>query len=255
MERQNRPAVRVRSAAKPSGGPDAKKGSPMFSALDYSLWIFAATLDLAVTILLTLRRLHFRLPWFYRLMLFKVIVRDAGMALILTWCSTEVYFWAYWLTAAISAGLHVPVISELFLFDSRSSKRALLVILVVVGIMTVASPALAVDPINSAVRSLERCVWVTIAGLFFWSLNDRPAFTTHVELGIAIGLAIHSFVALLRSSIAGMLGPHFAVSNHALVPAAYLLTCTIWTYVLWNHRNYSQLYPNILLLRKLGERL
>src|SRR6202451_2200481 len=142
--------------------------SPMNANIQLALWIAHPGLELSLAGVVFGRRLHRTFPVFFAclvvqvsnfLILFPIYRFDSAMH----------YYYAYWISAAISLAIGFKVIHEIFLdllrpypnlkdLGTLLFKWAALVMLLVAMVLTAASQMGTETPLGQAVIIVQRCV-------------------------------------------------------------------------------------------------
>src|SRR5580704_11542740 len=134
------------------------------------LWIGHPVLELALAGVMFWRKLHRAFPVFFAYMVFQV----ANFLILFPIYHYEhgIYFYAYWISAAISLAIGFKIIHEIFLDVLRPYpnlkdlgtllfKWAALVMFLVAMVVTAASrPGTTETPLGQAVIIVQRCVRV-----------------------------------------------------------------------------------------------
>jgi hypothetical protein len=182
----------------------------MNANIELALWIAHPVLELGLVGIMLRRGLHRTFPVFFAYTAFEVL---DFLILFPVFRSANImaYFYAYWISAAISLAIGFKVIHEIFLDVLRPYpnlkdlgtllfKWAALVMLLVAMVVTAASQAGTDTPLAQAVIIVQRCVRVTQCGLILFLLF----FSRHLgvswrqpSFGIALGFGGFASVELL----------------------------------------------------------
>lgn len=220
---------------------------------DISIWLCCAVLDCALFAVMTKRDLYREFPRFYRYLIFKITVRHALLFGVYTYLSPTAYYWAYWASAGVAYGLLGFAISEAFLFEDEAARIWLTCVLFAVAIGIIIAPPASRDPFMAIVRSLEKAIMFTIAGLYLWSTIDRPVFRSYAEIGLALGLTIYSLVTIVTSILLTTY-PAFREVARQFGPVSYAVCASIWLSVFSRYKCNLELFTHshyILLLHRL----
>jgi hypothetical protein len=152
----------------------------MSANIQLALWVAHPVLELCLAGVMFWRRLHRTFPIFFAYVVFQVV---NFLVLFPIYRSNAImaYFYAYWISAAISLAIGFKVIHEIFLDVFRPYhtlkdlgtvlfKWAALVMLLVAMVVTAASPAGGDTPLAQAVIIGQRCVRVIQCGLILFLL-------------------------------------------------------------------------------------
>ena len=181
----------------------------MNAKIQLALWIAHPILELSLAGIMFWRRLHRTFPVFFAYVVFQVL---NFLVLFPIYRSGAImpYFYAYWISAAISLTIGFKVIHEIFLDVFRPYhtlkdlgtvlfKWAALVMLMVAVVVTAASPG-GTDTLAQAVIIGQRCVRVIQCGLILFLLVFSKylgvSWRQH-SFGIALGLGGYATVDLV----------------------------------------------------------
>src|SRR5579859_1604123 len=152
----------------------------MNANIELALWIAHPVLELVLVGIMLRRGLRRTFPVFFAYTAFEVV---DFLILFPIYRSGSImpYFYAYWLSAAISLAIGFKVSHEIFLDVLRPYpnlkdlgtllfKWAALVMLLVAMVVTAASQAGTDTPLAQAVIIVQRCVRVTQCGLILFLL-------------------------------------------------------------------------------------
>jgi hypothetical protein len=182
----------------------------MNANIQLALWIAHPVLELSLAGVMFWRRLHRAFPVFFAYIVFQVL-NFLVLFPIYRSGSIPAYFYAYWISAAISLGLGFKVIHEIFLDVLRPYpnlkdlgtllfKWAALVMLLVAMVVTAASQPGSDAPLAQAVIIVQRCVRVIQCGLIlfllFFSRHLGVSRRQH-SFGIALGFGGFASVELV----------------------------------------------------------
>jgi hypothetical protein len=214
--------------------------SPTFRIVYFTLWCAHPVLELGVATLMFRRKMHKQFPVFFAYVLSQVVIFSL---LFPIQAHYFIFFYTYWITAAISLGLGFYVIYELFLdvfkpyhtlkdLGTVLFKWAGLVMLLVAGVVAAASPvSYAQDgPLVQAVFTVQRCVRVIQCGLvLFLLLFSRYLGVSwrQKNFGIALGFG---FVAAVELFIVALLAANHVHENAGAIVnmVAYNMAILVW---------------------------
>jgi hypothetical protein len=182
----------------------------MTTNLQQALWTIHPVLELSLAGVLVWRKLHRAFPVFFAYIVFQV-VNFVVLFPIYRFGSEMEYFYAYWISAAISLAIGFKVIHEIFLDVFRPYhtlkdlgtvlfKWAALVMLLVAMVVTAASQPGTDTPLTQAVIIGQRCVRVIQCGLILFLLVFSKylgvSWRQH-SFGIALGFGGFASVELI----------------------------------------------------------
>jgi len=211
----------------------------MSSNIQLALWIAHPVLELSLVGVMLWRRLHRTFPVFFAYVVFQVL---NFVVLFPIYRSGRImpYFYAYWISAAISLAIGFKVIHEIFLDVFRPYhtlkdlgtvlfKWAALVMLLVAVVVTAASPA-GTDTLSQGVIIGQRCVRVIQCGLILFLLVFSKylgvSWRQH-SFGIALGFGGFASVELFGLALfsGGQVHPR---TLSLITTTAYSLSVLTW---------------------------
>jgi hypothetical protein len=214
----------------------------MNANIQLALWIAHPVLELSLAGVMFWRKLHRTFPVFFAYIVFQVL---NFLILFPIYRSNHglSYFYAYWISAAISLAIGFKVIHEIFLDVLRPYsnlkdlgtllfKWAGLVMLLVAMVVTAASqPGSGNETVlTQAVTIMERCVRVIQCGLIFFLLFfSRHLGVCRRQFSFGIALGFGSFATVELVGIALISGGQ--VSSRAVNlfnTSAYTLSILTW---------------------------
>jgi len=184
--------------------------NPMNANIQLALWIAHPVLELSLAGVMYWRKLHRTFPVFFAYIVFQVL-NFLILFPIYRWNSGMPYYYAYWISAAISLGIGFKVIHEIFLdvlrpypnlkdLGTMLFKWAALVMLLVAMVVTAATQPGTETLLDHAVIIVQRCVRVIQCGLILFLLF----FSRHLgvsrrqfSFGIALGFGSFATVELI----------------------------------------------------------
>jgi hypothetical protein len=205
-----------------------------------TLWFAQPILQLVAAGILLRRKLHRKFPVFFAYLISQIAV-FAAVFYTYRWGSYLQYFYAYWISAAISLILGFKVIHEIFLdvfrpyhalkdLGSVLFKWATLVMGLVAIVVAAASAASSQGPLVEAVLTVQRCVRVIQVGLILLLL----VFSKYVgvswrqfSFGVSLGFGVFALMELLVVALFASAHMSNNSSNFANV-IAYSLSVVVW---------------------------
>ena len=195
----------------------------MNANIQLALWIVHPVLELFLIGAMLWRKLHRTFPIFFAYVVFQVL-NFLVLFPIYKFGSTTAYFYAYWISMAISLAIGFKVIHEIFLDVFRPYhtlkdlgtvlfKWAALVMLLVAVVVTASSQGAPDSPLVQAVIIGQRCVRVMQCGLILFLLVFSRylgvSWRQH-SFGIALGLGGFATVDLVGMALfsGGQIRPH-----------------------------------------------
>lgn len=210
----------------------------MNAQIQLALWIAHPVLELCLAGIMVWRRLHRTFPVFFAYIVFQIV---NFLILFPIYRSGAImpYFYAYWISAAVSLAIGFKVIHEIFVDVFRPFhtlkdlgtvlfKWAALVMLLVAIVVTAASTG--ADTLAQAVIIGQRCVRVMQCGLILFLLVFSPylgvSWRQH-SFGIALGLGGYATVDLVGLALfsGGLIHAH---TVSVINTVAYSFAILIW---------------------------
>jgi len=214
--------------------------SPKVNLAYYALWFAHPALQSSLVGVMLWRKLHRTFPMFFWYVAFQPI----AFALTFPLYRAHLYsafFYAYWVTTAISVVLGFRVIHEIFLdvfrpyhtlrdLGSVLFKWAGLVMLMVAGVVAASAASGDANPLETGIMTLERSVRVVQCGLILFLLVFSRYLGTNwrqKSFGIALGFGAFagielSLVAVNASNVINQ------VLSSFINMTAYDVTIFIW---------------------------
>lgn len=239
----------------------------MNANIELALWIAHPVLELVLVGIMLRRGLRRTFPVFFAYTAFEVV---DFLILFPIYRSGSImpYFYAYWLSAAVSLAIGFKVIHEIFLDVLRPYpnlkdlgtllfKWAALVMLLVAMVVTAASQAGTDTPLAQAVIIVQRCVRVTQCGLILFLLF----FSRHLgvswrqpSFGIALGFGGFASVELI--GLALFTGGQIHPPTLSLInTTAYSLAILTWMGYMSLRAKSQAASTNVLLSQRWDEGL
>jgi hypothetical protein len=220
----------------------------MNPSIQQALWIAHPALELSLAAILYKRGLHRTFPVFFSYIVFQVVnflilfpIYKFSISHNATDGEISAYFYAYWISAAISLAIGFKVIHEIFLDMLRPYpnlkdlgtllfKWAALVMLLVAMVVTAASRTGADDPLAEAVLIVQRCVRVIQCGLILFLLFfSRHMGVSRRQLSFGIVLGFGSFAGVELIAVALSAGGQIRHPTVNLITTpTYTLVILIW---------------------------
>jgi hypothetical protein len=217
----------------------------MNANIQLALWIAHPVLELFLIGAMLWRKLHRTFPVFFAYVVFQVL-NFLVLFPIYKFGSTTAYFYAYWISMAISLAIGFKVIHEIFLDVFRPYhtlkdlgtvlfKWAALVMLLVAVVVTASSQGAPDSPLVQAVIIGQRCVRVMQCGLILFLLVFSRylgvSWRQH-SFGIALGLGGFATVDLVGMALfsGGQIRPH---TVSLINTTAYSLAIFTWIGYAW----------------------
>ncbi|MGH9501290.1 MAG: hypothetical protein ACRD20_00410 [Terriglobales bacterium] len=208
-----------------------------------ALWIAHPILQLAVAAAMYRYKLHRLFPVFFTYICFQIVAFAVLYPMSSQWVGTsyQMFFWSYWLCAAVNLILGFMVIYEIFLdvfrpyhtlkdLGSVLFKWAALVMSLVAFVVAASSPTGDQGPIVQAVITVTRCVRVSQVGLVLFLLVFARylgvSWKQH-SFGLSLGLGLAAGVEL--GTLAFHVSGHASeVMVHVTNLVAYNIAILIW---------------------------
>jgi hypothetical protein len=209
--------------------------------IDYVLWFSASTIQLGVLVAMYKRGLHREYPYFFNYTLLQVV--GDPILFVMNRQGYALYYFSYWLSAALSALISFAVLYEIFqhAFRPYEALRDLgvilfrwsaLVILLVAGMWAVTSGRPAQEgSITNAILLAERSVRLMQCGLVFFLLLFSEYLgisRRNLLFGIALGFGLFASVNMLVASGLSHAGVIHVSVLRAINSGAYTLSALIW---------------------------
>ncbi len=190
----------------------------MHAKVQLALWIAHPVLELSLAAIMIVRKLHRMFPVFFAYILSQILSFAILFPIYLYQSSANGntrYFYAYWITSAISLAIGFKVIHEIFLDVFRPYhtlkdlgtvlfKWSALVMLLVAIVVAASSSAGMQAPITVAVITVQRCVRVIQCGLILFLLVFSGylgvSWRQH-SFGIALGFGGFASVELIALAL------------------------------------------------------
>jgi hypothetical protein len=234
----------------------------MNANIQLALWIAHPVLQVSLAGLMFWRRLHRAFPVFFAYIVFEVL-NFLVLFPIYRFGSTTAYFYAYWISAAISLAIGFKVIHEIFLDVLRPYpnlkdlgtllfKWAALVMLLVAAVVTAASPAGTDTPLAQAVIIVQRCVRVIQCGLIlfllFFSRHLGVSWRQH-SFGIALGFGGFASVELVGLALfsGGQIHPPTLSLINTI---SYSITLLAWIGYAWSKTTAREASSTLLMSQR-----
>jgi len=211
----------------------------MNAKIQLALWISHPILELSLAAVLFWRKLHRKFPVFFAYLIFEIA--DFGVLFpIHQYAGYDLYFYSYWVGAAVSLALGFMVIHEIFLDVFRAYhtlkdlgtvlfKWAALV-MVFVAMVVAASSAPGQSPLVQAVVTGQRCVRVVQCGLvLFLLVFSRYLGVSWRQQSFGIALGFGGFASIELAGNALYSGEQIGSATWALLNASSFT----WAVLIW----------------------
>ena len=212
--------------------------------LDYALWFMPLLLQAVIVWRMRQIRLDRSFPHFFRYNMFVVLT---GIAMILIYhFLRDIYFYAYWAAAAVSAGLAFAVIMEIFVESFRPYEAlrdfgrilfrwCFALMIGIAAIFVLATPGNGSHAAIDFILSFERGVRIAQCGLLllFYLFATQLGFSHRSHLwGIVSGYGLFAALDLILNSLQTRFGAGFGATYSILHAGAYTLAIGIWSFYL-----------------------
>jgi len=217
----------------------------MNANIQLALWIAHPILELSLAGVMFWRRLHRTFPVFFAYIVFQV-VNFLILFPIYRSGSIMPYFYAFWISAAISLAIGFKVIHEVFLDVLRPYpnlkdlgtllfKWAALVMLLVAMVVTAASQPGTDTLLGQAVIIVQRCVRVIQCGLILFLLFfSRHLGVSRRQLSFGIALGFGGFASVELVGLALVSGGQMHTLTLSLInTTAYSFSVLTWIGYAW----------------------
>ena len=209
--------------------------------IDYVLWFSASTIQFGVLVAMYRRGLQREYPYFFNYTVLQVI--GDPILFVMNRQGYTLYYFSYWLSAALSALISFAVLYEIFqhAFRPYEALRDLgvilfrwsaLVILLVAGMWAVTSGHPAQEgSITNAILLAERSVRLMQCGLVFFLLLFSEYLgisRRNLLFGIALGFGLFASVNMLVASGLSHAGVVHVSVLRWINSGAYSLSALIW---------------------------
>ena len=209
--------------------------------IDYVLWFSASTIQLGVLVAMYRRGLQREYPYFFNYTVLQVV--GDPILFVMNRQGYTLYYFSYWLSAALSALISFAVLYEIFqhAFRPYEALRDLgvilfrwsaLVILLVAGMWAVTSGHPAQEgSITNAILLAERSVRLMQCGLVFFLLLFSEYLgisRRNLLFGIALGFGLFASVNMLVASGLSHAGVVHVSVLRWINSGAYNLSALIW---------------------------
>ncbi len=234
---QNRTCLRAHS------GLSCLRTGMHLRAIDYVFWFSASAIQLGVLVVMFRRGLYREYPFFFNYTLLRVL--SDVILFIVHKQSYGLYYFSYWLSAALSVLISFAVLYEIFqqAFRPYEALRDLgvilfrwsaLVILLVAGMWAATSGQPAQDgSITNAILLAERSVRLMQCGLVFFLLlfSEYLGISRRTLLfGIALGFGLFASVNMLVASALSHAGVLHVSALRWINSGTYTLSALIWLF-------------------------
>ena len=211
----------------------------------YALWIAHPVLQTGLAVMMLWRKLHRKFPVFFAYLISQILT----FAVVFSARSTgnyELYFYSYWISAAVNLSLGFLVIHEIFVDVFRPYhtlrdlgtvlfKWAGMVMLLVACVVAAASPSSDQGPLVQAVLTAQRCIRVTQCGLvLFLLIFSKYLGVSWKQRSFGIVLGFGGFAVVELFVVALRAGSYVSELTTALINmCAYNLFILVWAGYMW----------------------
>jgi hypothetical protein len=207
--------------------------------IQLALWVLQPALQAAVAVIAFRRKLHKEFPVFLTYILVQIALFAVEFP-VYQYCSSSVYFYTFWIGAAVNVVLAFKIIHEIFLdiFRPYHALRdlgtalfkwaALIMVLVSVVVISV-SPGWD-DPLQQTIEVVQRCVRVVQCGLVLFLLafcKNLGVSWRRLSFGIALGFGLFAGVELLTTALHSGFHMHGTTMN-LVDMTAYNVGMVLW---------------------------
>ena len=214
----------------------------MSSNIQLALWIVHPVLELSLVGVMFRRRLHRTFPVFFAYVVFQVL-NFMVLFPIYRFGSTKAYFYAYWISLAISLAIGFKVIHEIFLdvfrpYHTLKDLGTVLfkwaaVVMLLVAVVVAASSSTQAGADSRLVQAVligQRCVRVIQCGLvLFLLVFSRYLGVSWRQHGFGIALGLGGFATVDLVGLALFSGGVIRAHTVSLVnTTAYTFAILIW---------------------------
>jgi hypothetical protein len=184
-------------------------------------------------------RIHSRFPWFLAYVISLIVI---GVLRFSVASNYRLYFWAFWITEAIYAGLAVLALHEVFRqvflgFYLRYRGFRLLFpcvlagTLLIVGFVAFCNPPLETNRLISFILLLGisvSLIQLCLFGLFIFLARSFMLPWRFAPLGITLGFAISALGTSVAYWMVSIFGTRLQSFGKYAPPVAYILATLVW---------------------------
>lgn len=216
----------------------------MLRAVSYLLWIAPALIFAFVAVTMHRRGMRQRFPYFFSYAVFQVVSFLVQFSVFHYWPS--LYFYEYWVGAALSIGISFAVIYEVFteVFDPFEGLRdlgrvlfrwaAIVLVLAAVVMIVVTNSASASIAITRGIVAFERSVRIMQCGMVLLMILCAPHLGLrrgHRVFGIGVGFGVMAAIDLIAVAVVSRIGVSQTVAtfNSLLHMAAFNFAAVLWS--------------------------
>jgi len=218
--------------------PSEHRVNPKIHLAIEALWLAEPVLEAGVLAAMFWRKAYRQFPWFFSYIAAQIVT----IALLYPMKQDiQLYFYGYWVTAAISLALGFAVIHEVFVdvfkpyhtlrdLGSVLFKWAGLVMLLVAGIVSASGQALETAPLVQGIITLQRSMRVVQCGLiFFLLLFSKYLGISWRQRSFGIALGFGTFATAELSVMALRVGAHLPEDvMNVINMGAYATAVGLW---------------------------
>src|SRR5260370_28455996 len=224
--------------------------------IQLALWLLQPALQSGIAVIVFRRKLHKDFPVFFIYTLTQIALFAIEFP-VSKWCSSDVYFYTFWIAAAVNVILAFKIIHEIFLdiFRPYAALRDLgtalfkwaALIMVLVSVVVISITPGWDDPFSRTIEIVQRCVRVIQCGMVLFLLafcKNLAVSWKRLSFGIALGFGLFAGVELLTT-------PLYSPS-HLAGPIVNLIDMTSYNAGMLLWLVYSALKPREYLVPALG---
>jgi hypothetical protein len=220
----------------------------MLRVASYLMWIAPALVFAFMAAVMHRRGQHQRFPYFFSYAVFQVASFLVQFTVFHYW--PNLYFYEYWVGAALSIAISFAVIYEVFaeIFDPFEGLRdlgkvlfrwaAIVLVLAAVVMIVVTNSATASIAITRGIVAFERSVRIMQCGMVLLMILCAPHLGLrrgHRVFGIGVGFGVLAAIDLIAVAVVSRIGlsQNVGTFNSVLHMAAFNFAAVLWlTYFL-----------------------
>lgn len=207
--------------------------------IQLALWVLQPALQAVLAVVVFRRKLHKEFPVFFAYTVIQIAIFAVQFP-VYTRCSTNAYFYTFWITSALNIVLAFKIIHEVFLdiFRPYPALRDLgtalfkwaALIMVLVSVVVISVTPGWDDPFSRTIEIVQRCVRVIQCGMVLFLLafcKNLGVSWKRLSFGIALGFGLFAGIELLTTALYS--GSHLAGPMVNLIDmTAYNAGMTLW---------------------------
>jgi len=181
--------------------------------IQLALWLLQPALQAGIAAIVFRRKLHKDFPVFFIYTLTQIALFAVEFP-VSKWCSSDVYFYTFWIAAAVNVILAFKIIHEVFLdiFRPYPALRDLgtalfkwaALIMVLVSVVVISITPGWDDPLTKTILVVQRCVRVIQCGMVLFLLafcKNLGVSWRRQSFGIVLGFGTFAAVELLTTAL------------------------------------------------------